>query len=239
MQARYLNTAGSHILADGDRLDQVDEALFDIDAWRARGALEGLSSEGRGAAAFVSHQGAAYVLRHYRRGGLPGKLFDDGYLWLGLERSRPWREWQLLTELYRMELPAPRPVAVRVAHSGLSYRGDILMTRVPGRPLSALLAEGELTEGQWRAVGRTLARFHAQGIFHADLNAHNILLDGEQVSLIDFDRGELRDPGRWAEVNLRRLQRSLNKLAAQYPAFHYAPDAWQQLRSAWAEAQGG
>ncbi len=231
MQARYLNTAGSHILADGDRLDQIDEALFDIDAWRAVGALEGLSGEGRGAAAFVSHKGEAYVLRHYRRGGLPGKLLDDGYLWLGLERTRPWREWALLTELYRLELPAPRPVAVRVLRSGLYYRGDILMTRVPGRPLSALQAEGGLSGAQWSAVGATIARFHAHGVFHADLNAHNILLDGEAVSLIDFDRGAIRKPGPWREANLKRLRRSLDKLGG------VAEGDWDQLMKGWSASR--
>jgi len=51
---------------------------------------------------------------------------------------------------------------------------------------------------------------HAAGADHADLNAHNILLDGDGVvSVIDFDRGRLRNGGSWMRRNLARLQRCL------------------------------
>ena len=45
----------------------------------------------------------------------------------------------------------------------------------------------------WRAIGAAIARLHRGGVDHADLNAHNILLDGRgAVSVIDFDRGRVR-----------------------------------------------
>jgi len=91
-----------------------------------------------------------------------------------------------------------------------------------------------IARGEWIEVGRTLRRFHDAGVDHADLHAHNILFGpvelraGAQESspdanvgvdavsavwLIDFDRGVLRAPGRWREANLRRLARSVEKVA--------------------------
>ncbi|HET9819949.1 MAG TPA: lipopolysaccharide kinase InaA family protein, partial [Rhodanobacteraceae bacterium] len=50
---------------------------------------------------------------------------------------------------------------------------------------------------------------------HADLNAHNILLNAKGLWLIDFDRGEIRVTGTaWKLGNLARLKRSLLKVGA-------------------------
>jgi tRNA A-37 threonylcarbamoyl transferase component Bud32 len=89
----------------------------------------------------------------------------------------------------------------------------------------------------WRAIGAAIARLHRHGVDHADLNAHNILLDkNAAVSVIDFDRGRLRAPGAWTASNLSRLQRSLTKIAAGLPPDRYTPDSWQQLLAGYQEA---
>ena len=90
-----------------------------------------------------------------------------------------------------------------------------------------------LTTEQWQAIGRCIKRFHQQGIYHADLNAHNILLRDAEVFLIDFDKGEQRPAGRWCQANLKRLLRSLTKLANQYPCFAFNSDDWQILVDAY------
>ena len=66
-------------------------------------------------------------------------------------------------------------------------------------------------------AGRLIARFHREGLDHADLNAHNLLFDGNGRGwMIDFDRGRLRIPATgWREGNLRRLLRSLHKLRGE------------------------
>ena len=62
-------------------------------------------------------------------------------------------------------------------------------------------------------VGALVARFHREGVWHADLNAHNILLAPAGLYLIDFDRGRFRAPADgWRLANLQRLRRSLIKL---------------------------
>ncbi len=84
-------------------------------------------------------------------------------------------------------------------------------------------------------VGGAIARFHAAGAYHADLNAHNVLLTDAEVWLVDFDRGELREPARlWQQANLARLQRSLHKLgAAREGRAVFAHTLWHPLMVAY------
>jgi 3-deoxy-D-manno-octulosonic acid kinase len=99
--------------------------------------------------------------------------------------------------------------------------------------LAALLDLGHQEEPVWEAIGRVLRRFHDEGVDHADLNAHNILLNNRgEVFVVDFDRGEIRIKGSWQETNLNRLERSLRKLATHrggaFPAV-----GWRALRLAY------
>jgi len=224
MKPETRSTEKSHILYEGALLDHVDDALF------APGHLAGIAAAGRGTTWFFARGERQLVLRHYRRGGLPARIFADRYVWTGLSRSRPWREWHLLATLHARGLPVPRPVAARVVRHGIFYRGDLITERLPAEPLSAWLHKGTLPAGRWHAIGVCIRRFHAAGAFHADLNAHNILLaDDGAVFVIDFDRGELRTPGGWRDANLRRLERSLCKLRGKYPDFGFTSEDWQSL----------
>lgn len=203
--------------------------MFDASAWARRGQLSG-GARGRGEAVFLRDGAHEYVLRHYRRGGLPGRFIRDHYLWTGLQRTRAWREWHLTAELYVRGLPVPRPVAARVEHHGLWYRADLITLRIPAaRSLAQALAGNTLDVAQWQAIGHCLRRFHDAGLYHADLNAHNILLSGEEVFLIDFDRGRLRADGAWRRRNLERLLRSLRKLYNDAIDFAFREEDWQAL----------
>lgn len=208
---------GGNIVYDAVQVDHMHEHVFALSYWRTRDALsEPLG--GRGAAFRIRDRDIDWVLRFYRRGGLPGKFIDDSYFYTGLERSRAWREWRLLADLHARGLPVPRPVAARVWRNGLTYRAAIITATVPGTPLAKLITGDRLADETWRAVGRCIRQFHDAGVWHADLNAHNILVtdSGENIFLIDFDRGRLRTPDKaWQEANLARLERSLRKIAPQ------------------------
>jgi tRNA A-37 threonylcarbamoyl transferase component Bud32 len=110
----------------------------------------------------------------------------------------------------------------------LFYRCDLITERIAGaQPLSEALALEPLGEASWRAVGAAIARLHRAGVDHADLNAHNILIGASGgVSVIDFDRGRLRERGTWAAGNLQRLQRSLIKISRGLPPERYSARAW-------------
>jgi 3-deoxy-D-manno-octulosonic acid kinase len=227
-------TATGVMLADPHSLGnaQLDasEALFDVDFWAARGELAAVSG-GRGSAWFVGSAAHPWVLRHYRRGGFIARISQDRYWFLKEDRVRSFAEWRLLHYLSQRGLNVPKPVAAFYGRDRWTYRCDLITERIPrAQPLSAALKAGALTESVWHNVGAAVGRLHAQGVDHADLNAHNILLDTDGiVSLVDFDRGQLRAPGAWPLGNLARLERSLQKIAATLPADRFSPVSWQQL----------
>ncbi|KRG77119.1 3-deoxy-D-manno-octulosonic acid kinase [Stenotrophomonas chelatiphaga] len=203
------------ILFDRERLRQADASLFSPQHWgeRARPVGEG----GRGSAWFIDAPFGPSVLRHYLRGGLVAKLSRDRYLWRGSQHTRSFAEFRLMRTLRELKLPVPRPIAAYYMREGLRYRCAILMERIED---VRSLADRALVAGRgapWEETGRLIARFHRAGLDHADLNAHNILFDGNGHGwLIDFDRGVQRIPATaWRERNLKRLLRSLLKLRGE------------------------
>lgn len=213
---------------------------FEPQWYREQGLMHGAGG-GRGAAVYAELYGTPVVLRHYRRGGAVRRLLGDRYLWRGLHASRPWRELALQAQLHAAGLPVPLPIAARLRRTRPGapyYRADLLSGRLSRtRTLAQALASGPLETGQWHAVGAVIGRFHRAGVDHADLNAHNILLDAHHaVYLIDFDRGRLRrSPGPWCRRNLRRLHRSLTKLEGLEPQFQFDADDWDALEHGWRE----
>ncbi len=131
----------------------------------------------------------------------------------------------------------------RLSQDGYVWTGEEGVRAFAEWRLLELLARRGLPvprpEPVWRAVGATVARLHGAGVDHADLNAHNILLgvnvkDG--VSVIDFDRGRLRAQGAWRARNLRRLRRSLAKIARDLPADRYSEETWDWLMAGYEAA---
>lgn len=230
MNSTQINTDKCHILYDAGYLGQVDDDFFEPECWARRNLLL-REAAGRGTTIIVQHGEARLALRHYHRGGMPAKLSRDRYLWLGLERSRPWQEWQLMQQLYARGLPVPRPVAARVCREGPVYRGDIVTEVVEGEPLAEWLQRKRLPAALLEQVGGCIRRFHDEGVDHADLNARNILLDDKgQVTLIDFDRSELRTPAPgWQQGNLDRLKRSLDKFRREQRHFSFDDEDWKAL----------
>lgn len=230
------------ILYDASRLRKPDPEMFAREYWVARQALQEVAG-GRNSVFFLQTEAGRWVLRHYHRGGLLAKIFRDEYCWLGARRTRSFAEWRLLAELYRRGLPVPAPIAAHYVRSGLVYRADLITEELSAsRTLADLLTQQTvaLTADQWQAIGRTIARFHLQGVHHADLNAHNILLgqDGA-VYLLDFDRGRIRSRGAWEERVLARLQRSLEKIRAQRNNVTFGVREWQWLMEGYGEGQKG
>ena len=168
---------------------------------------------GRQAAWFVEGEGWQGVLRGYRRGGLIAKLSRDAYLWQGEARTRSFREYRLLAMMREQGLSVPAPLAAAYWREGLTYRAAIIVERIPDvRPLAHLLDES--VEG---AAAMAIAAMHRLGVWHADLNAFNILLDRQgRAWLIDFDRGTAGGVSdRQRRANLLRLRRSLEKVGGE------------------------
>ena len=229
-QEKRRPTAGGAMLYDASLTGQADDAIFEPGHWQARHALE-RTTGGRGTILFLRDGDRRWVLRHYRRGGAVARLLGDRYIYTGENRTRAFREWRLLRTLAGLGLPAPRPVAARFIRGGPFYTADLLTEELPSRlTLAQSLAGGPLPAEGWGDIGRCIGRFHAQGVQHADLNAHNIVLGpGAAVHLLDFDRGRIVPRGAWEDVVLARLERSLLKVTHALPAGRFGPREWQQL----------
>jgi 3-deoxy-D-manno-octulosonic acid kinase len=222
------------IHASGETAVEPTAQWFEPQHWHDCGQVIG-QARGRGAALLFEQDGRGFVLRHYRRGGLVGKFNADRYLWLGEQRTRPLHELRLTMQLHAAGLPVPEAIAARYLRQGAFYRGDLITALLPDtQTLAQCLDAGEVSLRTWTQIGRCIRRVHDYGFCHADLNAHNILLRGdEEVFLIDLDDGRLRKPGLWRDANLARLYRSLMKLDDARGQQRLDETQWQCLVAAW------
>ncbi len=225
-------TATGAILYDRAIINQISTDRFSPNGWPHSEPLRGeFGSGGRGNTLFVGNVPRQFVLRHYRRGGLVGKLIRDRYLWAGEKSTRSFAEWRLLAKMADFELRVPRPAAARYVRHGAFYTADIITVTIPNvRPMSSVIAEAARDEDYWAAIGAAIRGFHAAGVYHADMNAYNLQIDADdRVWMLDFDKGSLRGPGPWQQQTLNRLHRSLKKIRTSNPALHFSAADWSAL----------
>jgi len=170
---------------------------------------------GRGGTRRVLVGGTAFYLRRCLRGGLVRLVTRDLYL---ARPPRPLRELVVTETARSAHCLVPKIVAVCVQPHGPFYRGWVVSEEIPGgrswysRYRGAGVAERRrLLEAAGRAM-RSLVRV---GVYHADLNATNLLYTGkEKVAVIDFDHAVLARPGseRRSRRVRKRFWRSLAKL---------------------------
>lgn len=208
-----VRTNGSQkIWFDETLVNEDIESLFDIDYWEEKGCILG-SALGRGTTWFVQTQCLPAALRHYKRGGLLGKLVSDQYFFIGWRRSRSCQEFHLLNSLRSKGVNVPRPIAARAIRTGLFYRADLLSEKIPNaQDLVSILEQQSLASEAYYDIGVEIAKMHRAQVNHTDLNIHNILLDtSNRVWIIDFDKCTQSTGSAWKNSNLERLKRSFLK----------------------------
>jgi len=232
-------TANGAILYDRSIISEISEARFSASGWLHSEPLTGsLGSMGRGNTMYVGNVPRQFVLRHFMRGGMVGKLVRDAYLWTGADKTRSFMEWRMLAKMAEAGLRVPRPAAARYRRNGIVYTADLITVRIPNvRPLSVCIGESEQDEQFWNSVGESIHGFHAAGVYHADMNAHNLQIDDRgHLWMLDLDRGRLLQAGPWQQKTLARLHRSLEKIKALHPNVHYSAENWEQFLQGYFEA---
>ena len=223
---------------DSNVIRAFSTEMLSAQYWQNINAITG-SAQGRGTTWFVRYvdpsdsQYKHWVLRHYYRGGLIGKIIHDSYFFTSLNNTRAAQEYALLAHMHTLGLPVPKPIAYRIVRKGLFYQADLLSTRIENaQDLVAILSKQNLSSQLWQHIGATIKRFHDNNIYHHDLNVHNVLIDNQdQVFVIDFDCGAVRASNQqnWKKSNLARLHRSFLKEADKLPNFNWCNDHWQLL----------
>ena len=232
-------TKDGAILYDKAIINQISAELFSAEGWPHAELLTGsLRSGGRGNTMFVGNVPRQFVLRHYMRGGLIGKLVRDSYVFSGEDLTRSFMEWRLLDKLAANNMNVPRPAAARFIRRGTFYTADIITVRIPDVvSLSEYIAVEARSEEFWRSLGAAIWKFHKAGVYHADMNAYNVQVDKDgDIWMLDFDKGTIRTPGSWQQETLSRLHRSLEKVLGLDPKLHFSKTNWEQLLEAYFEA---
>ena len=197
---------------DNQRLTEPVEQIFSANYWQALNRITG-QAQGRGITWFVQTAQGEAALRHYRRGGLLGKLIQDQYLFTGWDNTRSHRELMLLQHLQQQGVHVPQPLAARTVKCGLFYRADLITGKIPAaQDLVGILTTRTLSTAEYQRIGAEIALLHRAQVNHTDLNIHNILLDATgQVWIIDFDKCRQETGNDWQQGNLDRLLRSFRK----------------------------
>ncbi len=164
--------------------------------------------------------GERVVLRQYFHGGLLRTFTGSLYLF----GSRSFQELALTEEIRSCGIPTVQPIAAiyRFILWPL-YQAYLLSLEIPhSKDLIQYFQEIRtrpsrenivLKRKTIRSAGLLLRIFHQSGFFHADLQLKNILVTGDQLFLIDFDRSYRKRTLSIRErmKNLLRLNRSVEK----------------------------
>lgn len=210
---------------------------------RTRLAEVGVATTGGrgGARRLVLPGGRAVYVRQYLRGGLMRRLWRDLYL------RRPERP---LTELVATEVaraagcPVPTVLAVCVQEAGLFYRAWIVTEEVEGASdfIDAYKnADSELRRRLLSGVGKKIRSLESAGVYHADLNGHNVLVDSSgRITFIDFDRAFVDRPGQTERSRgvMQRFLRSMTRLCRSL-SIEFEPDALRLLENGYRDDDAG
>lgn len=165
-------------------------------------------------------EGAELFARRGRRGGLIASILSDTYVGIA---PRPLTELAVTIEARRREIPVAEPMGAMIEWIGpVLYRGVFLTRAVRGMTLWEFLKTDDDPTVRNHVLAQARAAIdtmHDKGLFHADLNLHNLLVTQAQESftviIIDLDKSRLFDapvPSAMRRANGSRLLRSARKL---------------------------
>jgi hypothetical protein len=159
-------------------------------------------------------------VRRSRRGGLMRFLISD--LYFGV-RPRPLRELAVAAEAYRRGVPTAEPLGAMVESVAMAiYRGSFLTRAIRGMTLWEFVRTDDdpvVRSHVLEQARRAIDAMHQKGLFHADLNLHNLFVTqaGESFAtiILDLDKARLfrtSVPAGRRRLNLARLRHSARKL---------------------------
>jgi len=183
-------------------------------------APEGGEGNRRSAFRLDLGEGLELFARRGRRGGIIASILSDIYFGMS---PRPLTELTVTIEARRRGIPVAEPMGAMVEWIGpVIYRGFFLTRAVRGMTLWDFVKTDDdptVREHVLEQARVAIDTMHTNGLFHADLNLHNLLVtqlrERFTVVIIDLDKSRLTDgplsPAK-RRANLARLSRSVRKL---------------------------
>lgn len=164
--------------------------------------------------------GVELFARRGCRGGLIASILKDVYVGLA---PRPLNELAVTVEAMRRGIPVAEPMGATVEWIGPAlYRGFFLTRAVRGMTLWEFMKTDDdptVRQHVLEQARAAIETMHSKGLFHADLNLHNLLVtqarDSFTVIIIDLDKSRLLDAPlsvAMRRANAARLMRSARKL---------------------------
>ena len=164
--------------------------------------------------------GVELFARRGRRGGMISSILNDVYVGM---TPRPLTELAVTIEAMRRGVPVAEPMGAMVEWIGPAlYRGFFLTRAVRGMTLWDFVKTDDDPTVRSHVLEQARAAIdimHSKGLFHADLNLHNLLVtqarDSFSVIIIDLDKSRLFDAPvsvAMRHANAARLMRSARKL---------------------------
>jgi uncharacterized protein len=183
------------------------------------GSAEGAGNRLSGVALKLD-DGTGLFARISRRGGLVRLILKD--LYVGM-RARPVRELEVAAEARRRGIPVAEPIGAMVEWvAPFIYRSAFLTRALPGMTLWKFLRTDDEALVRTHVIEQArqaLDTMHRQGLFHADLNLHNLFVtkvhESFAVTILDLDKAQFFRaplPARMRARNLGRLRQSARKL---------------------------
>jgi hypothetical protein len=164
--------------------------------------------------------GLELFARRGRRGGIIGSILSDVYVGMA---PRPLDELAVTIEAMKRGIAVAEPMGALVEWIGPAlYRGCFLTRAVRGMTLWEFVQTDDdptVRRHVLEQARATIDAMHDKGLFHDDLNLHNLLVTQARESfiviVIDLDKARLYDaplPPAMRRRNTARLIRSARKL---------------------------
>ena len=201
-----------------DIASQAAEILQKLDALTS--APEAGAGNRKSAFRMQLDGGLELYARRGRRGGLIASILSDVYVGIA---PRPLNELDVNVAAMKRGIPVAEPMGAMVEWIGPAlYRGFFLTRAVRGMTLWQFVKTDDDPTVRNHVLTQARAAIdamQAKGLFHADLNLHNLLVtqarDSFTVVIIDLDKARLFDAPLSAAMrraNAARLLRSARKL---------------------------
>jgi tRNA A-37 threonylcarbamoyl transferase component Bud32 len=166
---------------------------------------------GRGTARIIEFKEKKYILKKEARGGILAKFLPDRFFFL----HNFDKEWLIQGLANSFDLSPPLLARWEIPKKLLLSEIYTLSAFIENCvSLKDLTAKGTLDNSKVIEAGKIIARMHAKGLYHGDLNCGNILFTPEKPRIIDFKGSYIFSaplPEELSKKNLLRLLRSFYK----------------------------